>query len=151
MNHKGFRLFGHPVHPLLVHFPIGLWSISILSDILGIWRANAFWWHFSFWCIGFGLGFGLLAAVTGLIDSMAVPQEGPQEKTLTFHMYAMLTAFALFLGSFLMRTKSPVLSGNHLVLAVSLSVLGFIVLVFGGWYGGELVYRWGIGAKHPEA
>ncbi len=148
MDRNGFRVLGHPVHTLFTHFPIALWSVSILWDILGIWRGNPLWWHFSFWSIALGLVFALFAAGTGLVDSVTVKGKGPEEKTLTLHMYVILSAFALYLASFLVRMKTQVPSGGNLILAVSLSVFGFIVLVIGSWYGGELVYQFGIGTKH---
>lgn len=132
---------------LLTHFPIALWSVSILWDILGIWRGNSVWWLFSFWCIAVGLVFGLFAAGTGLIDSVNVKGNVPEEKALTLHMYVILTAFALYLASFLVRMKAQVPSGSYLILAVGLSVVCFIVLVIGSWYGGELMYRHGNGVK----
>ncbi|PYJ69919.1 MAG: hypothetical protein DME75_10185 [Verrucomicrobia bacterium] len=49
---KGLRLFGHPLHMMLVHFPIALWSVSLLGDVAWLWRGETLWAEMAFWSIG---------------------------------------------------------------------------------------------------
>ena len=51
---KGARLFGHPIHPMLIPFPIGLWVFAMVADILFIWRGNPAWQSVAFYCIAGG-------------------------------------------------------------------------------------------------
>jgi uncharacterized membrane protein len=136
---------GHPLHPLFTHFPMALWMVSLLWDLLGIWRGDPLWWSFSFWSIAVGLIFALFAVVTGLIDFAKIPQSGSAEVIAIRHMLLVMTATILYAGSFFARLGVPIPSGIKLIIALALSVLGFILLLVGGWFGGELVYRYGIG------
>ena len=48
---RGFRLFGHPSHPMMNHVPIGTWLVSVPFDVLGLWSGSPLWWAVSFWSI----------------------------------------------------------------------------------------------------
>lgn len=136
----------HPLHAVTVHFPMALLMISTLWDILGMWRGDDRWWSFAFWSISVGLLFAIAALFTGIMDYIKIPQGGPAERTAIRHMMIMIAAVVLYAGSFMARYREPVMTGSLLVIAVSLSAAGLILLLIGGWHGGELVYRHGIGS-----
>jgi uncharacterized membrane protein len=145
-GHSLLKFMGHPVHPLLTHFPMALLSITLLWDIMGISFKNSLWWNFSFWSLVVGLILAVPVLITGLLDSVTIAKDSPEEKTMMFHMYIMLCAAALYLGDLLARLGHIVpTSSGQLVLVLSLSVISFLTLVVGGWYGGELVYKHGVG------
>ncbi len=146
-NRNGSRLLSHPLHPIFTHFPMALLMISLLWDLLGLWRGDPFWWSFSFWSITVGLILTVLAMVTGLIDYVKVPQGGPAEGVAMRHMVIVISAAVLYVGSFFVRLSSPIPSGSQLIIAITLSFLGFVILLIGGWYGGELVYKYGVGIR----
>ncbi|MEX1031235.1 MAG: DUF2231 domain-containing protein [Paenibacillaceae bacterium] len=139
------KLSAHPLHPLITHFPMALWTTSLLWDLLGLWREDPLWWSFSFWSIAVGLIIAFFAMVTGFIDYMKLPQGGPEEGVAMWHMVMVMTAAALYAGSLFFRFGTTTPSGIHLIMALVLSFLGFVSLLVGGWYGGELVYRYGVG------
>ncbi len=143
MANSRAKFLGHPLHPALTHFPMALLSVSLLWDIIGSITRNTLWWHISFWSLVVGLIFVLPVLTTGLIDSATIAKDGPAEKVMTIHMYVMLCAALLYLGDLLLRLKNVVPS--NLGLALALSAVGFLTLVVGGWYGGELVYKHGAG------
>jgi uncharacterized membrane protein len=135
----------HPFHPIFTHFPMALLAVSSLWDLLGIWRGDPFWWMFAFWSIAIGLIMAFLALVTGLIDYVKIPQGGPAENAAMRHMIIMVLALLIYAGSLLLRFYSSAEAGGLLFTAMALSLAGLAVLLLGGWYGGELVYRHGVG------
>lgn len=143
----GFRLLGHPVHPLLTDFPIALWSTSLLADLARIWRGHEIYGQFAFWAIALGLIIAAPTVVTGLLDYAAIPQQHPALKAATWHMWIMLSAATLYACSFIARLGHSPSTGLSSAIAVGLSVLGLLLLLVGGWFGGELVFRHGIGSR----
>src|SRR5215212_10043063 len=67
------KVMGHPVHPILVPFPLGLLTTSVVFDVVHLLAGGAKWAEISFWMIAAGVIGGLLAAVFGLIDWLAIP------------------------------------------------------------------------------
>jgi uncharacterized membrane protein len=67
------KSMGHPVHLMLVNFPIGLLTTSVIFDILHWVKGNGFWSEIAFWMIAAGIISGLLAAVVGTIDWTGIP------------------------------------------------------------------------------
>ena len=147
---RGLRLLGHPVHPMLTAFPIGLWATSLLWDLLGIGLANAVWWAIGFWSVAAGLALALLVATTGFVDYVGLPAGDPAEAVATRHLIVMLCATTAFLGSLLAQGGPGAPTGLRLVITVALAVLGTALLVFGGWQGGELVFRLGVGIDRAD-
>ncbi len=145
MSQKRTKVFGHPMHPILTHFPMAMLSITIVWDITGLVTKQDLWWEISFWSMAVGLAIGVLALLTGLMDSVSIPKEGPEERIMTSHMYAMLCATGIYLCELFVRMGHIVPSGSRLILALTLSFIGLITMIIGGWYGGELVYRYHVG------
>ena len=144
---NGIRFFGHPLHALLIHFPMGLLPISLLWDLLAAWTGHTFWWELGFWSILVGLSFAIIAVVPGFIDFVHIPEKHPAEKPALIHMSIMLIAVGFFVCSLLFRIHDKILMGMKMYGALGCSLLGIVFLIAGGWYGGELVYRHQIGSK----
>lgn len=151
MQRKGFHLLGHPVHPMLTAFPIGLWVTSLLWQILGVGLGSPLWWAMGFWCIAAGLVAAIVTATTGFADYIGLPSGDPAEGVAMRHLVVMLSAATAFLGSLLAQGSPAAPTGPRLLLTLGLTVLGVILLLFGGWLGGELVFRFGVGAGAAEA
>lgn len=143
---RGLRLFGHPVHPMLVHLPMGLLLTAPLWDLLALLRGGAVWWAISFWTMALGCLGGLAAAVAGVIDFAALPAEHPASGAANAHLYLILGAISAFGGSLLVR-RGQTLPAGHVALTVGLDVAGFLLLVAGGYFGAEMVYRHGVGQE----
>ncbi len=127
----------HPIHPMLVPFPIALWIFSLISDVV------------------YGLGWGgmlwnqmaLAAAVPGLIDYLSMSDQ-QTSKIAKAHMIVNLTIVGVFIAGLWLRTMLRPGAG----LPVVLSVIGVALLGFSGWLGGELVYVHGVGVESsPES
>lgn len=137
--------FGHPLHPALVHFPIGLFVLSLLLDIASYWNdAASDLLQASFYSMTFGVAIGVLAALTGLVDRSDIRLDHPARKTSTTHMLLNLTALVLFGINFFLRLGQIDLTALPL-LNLLLSLIGVGILLFSGYLGGTMVYDNGIG------
>ena len=145
------RIGGHPIHPALAHLPIGLWFAVVLWDVVGWWRSGeALWWQMSYWCLALGLLAALPAIATGLIEFFALREDATVIATGTAHMMAMAGAVAIFGTSWFLRAKAGVMSAPT-QWGYALDIAGAAVLTIGGWLGGSLVYRHGIGRTEPAS
>jgi uncharacterized membrane protein/nitrite reductase/ring-hydroxylating ferredoxin subunit len=139
----------HPIHPMLVAFPIGLFITSLIFDVLGTQRANASLWAAGWYCVVAGLCFSLAAAIPGVIDlfSIVPPNSsgrarGYKHALLNLAMIAVFLAVAVGRGGPAARPDS---------VSLLLSVVGVGVLIASGWLGATLVYRNQIGIDHRYA
>jgi uncharacterized membrane protein len=138
------RVMGHPIHPILVPFPIGLLTTSVIFDVVYLLAGGARWAEISFWMIAVGVIGGLLAAVFGFIDWLGIPS-GTRAKSIGLgHGLSNVLMVALFAVSWLLRSGAP---GDPGVLPIVLSFLGVGLVSLGGFLGGELVFRMGIGVE----
>lgn len=142
------RLAGHPLHPLLVHFPIALWSIAAFAEVGGWTRGGDAWWAVSFGAQALGVLVAVAAMATGALDLAALARSHPAADTAVWHMFAMGSAWLLFVASVALRGW-PV-SGPPPMLASVAILAGFVAMVGGGWLGGQLVYRFGVGVGGSE-
>jgi uncharacterized membrane protein len=130
---------GHPIHPMLVAIPIGLWIFSLVCDLIQAGgNPNPAWPTVAFYCMGGGIAGALLAALPGMIDLASLPP-GPR-KTGLIHMTINLVVVALYAANFWLRRDNPLQPGN----LVWLSFLSIGLLVISGWLGGKMVYEHGV-------
>jgi uncharacterized membrane protein len=145
------KAFGHPIHPMLIVFPLGLFITAVVFDVIYLVSDNGKWSEISYWMIAAGIIGGLLAAVFGLIDWLAIPT-GTRAKSIgLWHGLGNVAVVALFGLSWLLRRDDPRDPG---MIPLILSFLGVILGAVTGWLGGELVDRLGIGVDegaHPDA
>jgi uncharacterized membrane protein len=143
----GLSLFGHPVHPMLVHLPMGLLLTAPLWDLIGLVRPSGAAisavvgeWTLAVGCLG-----GLAAAVAGMVDFGALPEGHPAARAANFHLYLVLGALALFGTSLLVRHGHGAAGVTPTLLG--LDVAGVLCLAAGGYFGAEMVYRHGVGRR----
>ena len=137
---------GHPIHPMLVPIPIGLWIFSLVCDLFHAGgSANPAWTTVAFYCMGGGIVGALAAALPGLIDLLSLPA-GPR-KTAVMHMTINLTVVALYVINFWMRMQTPGSPGK----LVWLSLISVGLLAISGWLGGKMVYEHGIAVDLPPS
>jgi uncharacterized membrane protein len=142
------KLFGHPVHPQLIVFPLGLLATAVIFDILYLIFANPVLPTVSFYMIIAGIVGGLLAAIFGLIDWLALPSNSRAKYIGGWHGIGNVVIVVLFAISWLLRMDNPNFVPDSL--ASLLSFAGFALALITGWIGGELVYRLGV-AVDPGA
>jgi uncharacterized membrane protein len=136
------KLFGHPIHPMLIVFPLGLLVTSVGFDIAYLIGGESRWADFSYWLIGIGIATGLLAAVFGLIDYLAIPEGTRARRIGMLHGGGNAVVLGLFAVSFWLRSDNPMLPEAT---AIVLSIAAVLLAGVTGWLGAELVYRLGIG------
>jgi len=141
------KIFGHAVHPILIVYPLGLLSAAVVFDIIYLVTGNPTWTTVSFWMIAAGIIGGLLAAVFGLIDYLGIPSGTRASRIGLLHGLTNLGVVILFIASWLMRRYSPDVPSTA---AFALSFIGVAAALLGGWLGGELVERLGVGVD-PDA
>lgn len=133
----------HPLHPMLAHFPVACWTIATAADIASLHYGPPAW-HLA----GTLLWIGLLAAVPtflfGVVDLIRIPRDPAPVRTAFMHMGVMFGAFVLYLVSLVLRIHEQHI-GAPGVAARIISVIGFVVMLVGGWLGGTLVYGFGAG------
>jgi uncharacterized membrane protein len=136
------KLFGHPIHQMLIVFPLGLLAMAVIFDIVALARADGYWSEIAYWMIAAGVVTGLLAAPFGAIDWLAIPSNTRAKRIGAIHGLGNVVIVLLFAASWLMRRDDP-RAPTEAALALSF-VAGGSALVT-AWLGGELVDRLGVG------
>ena len=136
------KLLGHPIHQMLIVFPLGLLAMAVVFDLLAIGLGNGYWSEISYWMIAAGVVTGLLAAPFGLIDWMAIPGGTRAKRIGAVHGIGNVAVVLMFGVSWLMRGDAP---RTPETLALLLSFAGGGLALFTGWLGGELVDRLAVG------
>jgi uncharacterized membrane protein len=135
---------GHPIHPMLVTIPIGLWVFSFICDLVFVSTGDARWDITAYFTLGGGIVGALLAAVPGLLDFLGLHE--PRERRVgMIHLILNLSIVAIQAINFWLRSEPDVSVGN---LPVLLSLVAIAVLVVSGWLGGQLVHVFGVTQPH---
>lgn len=141
----------HPLHPMLVGIPIGLWFFSLVCDVIvyasNVEEVEILWFTLAYYTLGAGLAGALAAAIPGLVDYRSLKERRPRELA-TIHLAMNLVVIALYAANLWVRSQDP----PEFEIAFALSVFGMSLIAVSGWIGGELVHVHGIGvAGHVEA
>lgn len=140
-------LAGHPIHPMLVAFPIAYLLGALGSDLAFWWSGDPFWARVSLWIIGIGLLMGILAALAGVLDFMLVA-EIRRHVTSWSHFLAAVTMLALTAANWWLRVPDP--TQGLLPWGMFLSAVSAVALSFAGWLGGKLVFEHNVGTGEEE-
>jgi uncharacterized membrane protein len=135
----------HPIHPMIIPFPIGLWVFSLVADLIYLWRGNPVWRDWvAFYSLLGGIIGAALAAVFGIIDWLSITNP-TVKKVADWHARLNVIALLVFVASFYLRTTSGAhwISGSY-PLPLALSIFGVILITISGYLGGELVFRYGV-------
>jgi uncharacterized membrane protein len=142
------KLAGHPIHPMLIPFPIALLVATFATD-LAYWSSlNPFWAQVSFWSLAAALLMAALAATAGLIDFFSNARIRALSDAWR-HMIGNVIAVLLSILNFWIRLSQNAAEAV-LPWGLTLSSVIVLLLLYTGWKGGDLVYRHRIG-MHPEA
>ena len=146
------RIGRHPVHPMLIPFPIALWIFSLVADVIYLWQGNPIWkGYISFYTLLGGIIGAAVAAVPGFIDWRSITYR-PVKKLADWHARLNVTALLVFIADFYLRTTGGSrLVGASLTVPLLLSMLGVILITISGWLAGEMVYVYGVAVSGPPA
>src|SRR5262249_1038148 len=139
----------HPIHPMLVALPLGLWIGSWVFDVLGSASGNSFLWAASFYCAVGGICGALLAAVPGAIDWLiVVPPNSSAKKRGAIHG----SLNVLILIAFRVIASGRGSAANPADgIELTISTIAIVTLAISGWLGGALAYRNQIGVDRRYA
>ena len=135
----------HPIHPMLVAFPIALWIFSLAADVIYLWRGNPIWKNYiAFYTLLGGILGAAAAAVPGFIDWLSI-KDRATKKIANWHARLNVIALLIFIADFYLRTTSGAsfVSGD-LTIPLVLSIVGIVLIGISGWLGGEMVYVHGV-------
>jgi uncharacterized membrane protein len=132
------QIAGHPIHPMLVPFPIAFLVGTLVSDIAFSATGEGFWAAASYWLLAAALVMGALAAVAGLIDFLGESRIRAL-RTAWYHMVGNVAAVGLSVLNFWLRHENGVANSYPTVLWISFVVT--LLLLFNGWKGWVLVYK----------
>ncbi|MFN7927940.1 MAG: DUF2231 domain-containing protein [Blastocatellia bacterium] len=139
------KLFGHALHPILIVFPLGLLATTVIFDTIYLFTDNRMMTVVAYWMLVAGVIGGLVAAVFGVVDWLAIPSNTRAKRIGTLHGVGNVIVVLLFIGSWWLRRGDPALPSTE---ALALSYVGVGLVMVTGWLGGELVERLGVGVDN---
>jgi uncharacterized membrane protein len=137
----------HPIHPMLVVFPIAFWIGSLVCDIIyHVGSHDMFWKVVAFYSMAGGIIAALLAAIPGFIDYLSLT-DPRTKKIATTHLALNLMVVVLFIFNLGLRYNA---STGTAMFEVVLSIIAIAILAASGWLGGILVYEHRVGVSTPR-
>lgn len=142
------KIAGHPIHPMLIPFPIAFFVGTLVVDIVFSQNPDPFWSTAGRWLLGAGLVMAALAALAGLTD-FAGEQRIRQLSAAWHHLVGNVTVVVIELVNLWQRLER----GDEFVLPTGLTLSAFAVLLllYNGWRGWEMVYRHRVGVTPEHA
>jgi nitrite reductase/ring-hydroxylating ferredoxin subunit/uncharacterized membrane protein len=139
----------HPVHPMLVSFPIGMWVMAFIFDLLAVSQGNGALWAAGFYCIIAGCITAVLAALAGSLDwySVVPPDSSARKRGLIHGGLNSLVLLVFIYVAYRLGSAAERPDKASLLLMFG----AVIVLGISGWMGGTMVYRNQIGVDHRYA
>lgn len=135
------KIADHPIHPMLIPFPIVCFVGAFVTDIVYTQNGNAGWATASNWLLGVGLVMAALAAIAGFTDYLGDDRIRRMGDALK-HMLANVAAVVLEAVNLVLRLNNPDFITST---GVYISGVVVLILIYSGWKGGDLVYRHGVG------
>ena len=136
------KFAGHPVHPMLVVFPLGLLTTAVLFDVIFLISGNSVWTLVSYYMIGAGVIGGLAAALFGWLDWFAIPSGTRAKRIGLWHGLGNVVVLGFFVLSWVLRRENPELPPTGAIVA---GLAGVVLAAITAWLGGEMVDRLGVG------
>lgn len=154
MNTKSFlqgRFMAHPLHPVLVHFPIGLWAASLVFDVISFTQSNLVMGNFfvrcSYYCILLGVIMALPTAITGLAEFTSIPRATEPKRIATTHLILNLLLVIGYVIQLIARSTTAVQVGTGVFI---FNLIEVFVLAYSGYLGGRMVYQYRVGSRYTE-
>ena len=138
------KIFGHPIHPGLIHFPVAALLGLIASDLAFMYSTDPFWARASLWLSGVGAVGGWLASSAGLMDLLLVSQI---RRLISGWCHAILAVMLLSLATFNWLLRLPDAAAQIMPKGLYLSLLSGVLIIATGYLGGRLVYEYAVGVN----
>lgn len=141
------KLFGHPLHPILVTLPIGLFAATLLFDLIYWGSGMEMWATAALWLLGAGLLAAALAAIAGLIDFVG---DRRIRDISDAWQHAIANVILVFIQLFSFYQRYRYGASAVIPLGLVLSLIAVVIMLFSGWKGGELVFRHRVAVQDDE-
>jgi len=134
---------GHPIHPVLVSFPIVLWISSLVCDVIWLGGYQPLWAQIAYISMWGGMIMVIWAAVPGLLDMLAIKPGTPIKRIAYIHMTMNLSLIVMYGLNLWWRSQAE----EPQIGPVVLSFISICALAISAWLGGEMVHRKGVGVE----
>lgn len=136
---------GHPIHPILVTFPIGCFVAAVVCDIISIFAGPVFWAAMATWLLLFGLIGALAAAIFGFVDYLSAPMTAAAKSIAGWHMTLNVGVIVLFGLACAVRFLD-----HTSVAGYALTGIGIVVLAISGILGGNVAHGHLVGSSEAD-
>lgn len=134
------RVFGLPLHPLLVHFPIAFWAVVPVLDLAALYAGPEPWWRLALGATIIGIAIGAAAIAVGLIEYLQPSLAGIDMRLAARHGVRTSLAWCVFALKLIVAALVPLSSGS-MVLCLTLDLIACALLVQGVYFGTRQVYQ----------
>jgi len=143
------KIAGHPIHPMIVAFPISFYTLSLIAfAVYRFGNLDIFWYHLGYFCTYAGVATAVLAAIPGFIDwFFGIPRETAARKRGIIHMVLNVTSLVLFIINAVMLSGHWNVPRTSLTSILVLSVIGVGLTVAAGYHGWELIATHKVGVS----
>jgi uncharacterized membrane protein len=147
---KQAKLLGHPIHVMLIHFPMALFPVGFFFDLLSFLKDEKVFALAGLYCMGIGLAGAVIASIFGAIDFLRLPDDETIRTKAVIHTSINVLVVFIYFGLFIFRL--PDLKDPKIVSAGLNAVNGFLViaLLVSAHFGGELILKHKIGMIADE-
>ncbi len=138
---------GHPLHAMMVAFPITLAFCAFTADALYWWTGDDFWPRVALWCTGVGFLVGVLAGIVGTLELLIVP--GIRIRSASWNHFILAVMLLSLLGAnWIIRIDDA--AGAVLPWGLLMSMVTAGMTAITGWHGGKLVFDYQIGTQNSH-
>jgi uncharacterized membrane protein len=137
----------HPIHAMVVNFPITLLTVLVVSDLGWVISGDPFWARLSLWLVGGGAVMGLFAGLIGTLELLLIPGVRRRGASWNHFIVATMLISVAFTNWFL-RLAGP--ADMIVPWGMSLSLLGALLVMIAGWLGASLVFDHKIGIVNDD-
>lgn len=131
---------GHPIHLMLVPFPVAFWTGALATDVMGAVTHDPFWFRMSVALIFMGSAGAVAAGIFGYVDYRTIPMSRRARRIATLHFLTSLAAIVVFPAAWLLRFRDHVAAAG-----IAVTLVGAVILFVAGYFGSELSNRFGVG------
>lgn len=139
------KIAGHPIHPMLVAFPVAFYTASLVCFIIYAANSNVFLFKMGVVANGAGAAMAIVAALPGFIDWLSIPSAKQAKATGVWHMLANVSALVLFAINFFIQLPKWNFANPDQSPSIVLTAIGFVLTITAGFLGWTLVQKHHVG------
>jgi uncharacterized membrane protein len=140
------KIFGHPIHPVFIHFPTALLPMDLVLNVLSLVKNDPSFALAGFYCLAGGVLTGFLAMLTGLVDILSIPKTNKIALAAGIY-HGFINGLVIIIFSVIAYKEWTIYPSQISVTTASIVIRGILVctLFVGNFLGGKLIYKYHIG------